>query len=150
IIDENGNIIVPKDTEISRNVVEVLNENRHLFRKEIISKEKSLQNLTSREILATTLPDGGEMLYAKENIFNLKTGEVIVKKNEAITEEVLSRLRENRQSLMEEVITYFLEDDVYVKELDRSGVFAEVLDVYVFDDNGDRSQDIRIIGNDQR
>src|SRR5690606_23669577 len=39
---------------------------------------------------------------------------------------------------------------IYKKEASRTGVIAEILDVYVYDDNGDKSSVIRLIGNDQR
>src|SRR5690606_35590486 len=59
-------------------------------------------------------------------------------------------LRKNRHSLDEKVIKYFLTEDVYVKESLRQGVIAEILDVYVYDDAGEKSNTIRIIGSDQR
>src|SRR5690554_1055985 len=146
----DGEVLVAKDTHLTRDVINLLAQNRDAFRKQIITKENNLQNETADEILATTLPEGGDTLYAKENIINLKTGEVIVKKNEAINEDVLTTLRKNRHSLDEKVIKYFLTEDVYVKESLRQGVIAEVLDVYIFDDAGDKSNNIRIIGSDQR
>ncbi|MBN3490874.1 DNA-directed RNA polymerase subunit beta [Acholeplasma equirhinis] len=141
--------VIKKDTEITKDIVDLLAQNRDSFRREVIAKEDSLENETPEEILAVTLPDGGDMLYAKENIANLKTGEVLVKKNEPITDEVLSTLRKNRHSIDEKVIKYFLNEDIYKKESTRRGVYAEILDVYVYDDNGDKSSVIRLIGNDQ-
>src|SRR5690606_11868014 len=145
----NGEVI-KKDTEITKEIVDLLSANRDSFRREVISKENSLENETSDEILAVSLPDGGDMLYAKENIINLKTGEVLVKRNEAITEDVIQTLRKNRHAIDEKVIKYFLNEDIYKKEASRTGVIAEILDVYVYDDNGDKSSVIRLIGNDQR
>ncbi|WP_025725644.1 DNA-directed RNA polymerase subunit beta [Acholeplasma granularum] len=146
----DGKVLVAKDTEITRDVIELLKNNRDILRKQIITKENNLQNETADEILATTLPEGGNTLYAKENFINLKTGEVLIKKNEAITEDVLTLLRKNRHSIDEKVIKYFLTEDVYEKEASRQGVIVEVLDVYVYDDQGDKSNTIRIIGSDQR
>src|SRR5690606_3490957 len=73
VIGLNGKVLVEKNTEITREVLEILKENRDALRREVISKENNLQNLTSEEILATTLPEGGSKLYAKENILNIKT-----------------------------------------------------------------------------
>lgn len=146
----DGEVLVAKDTHLTKEVIQLLDQNRDAFRKQLITKENNLQNETADEILATTLPEGGNTLYAKENIVNLKTGEILVKKNEAITEEVLTNLRKNRHSIDEKVIKYFLTEDVYKKESLRQGVISEILDVYVYDDAGDKSNVIRIIGSDQR
>lgn len=146
----DGEVLVAKDTHLTKEVIQLLDQNRDAFRKQLITKENNLQNETADEILATTLPEGGNTLYAKENVVNLKTGEVLVKKNEAITEEVLTNLRKNRHSIDEKVIKYFLTEDVYKKESLRQGVISEILDVYVYDDAGDKSNVIRIIGSDQR
>ena len=146
----DGEVLVAKDTHLTKEVIQLLDQNRDAFRKQLITKENNLQNETADEILATTLPEGGNTLYAKENVVNLKTGEILVKKNEAITEEVLTNLRKNRHSIDEKVIKYFLTEDVYKKESLRQGVISEILDVYVYDDAGDKSNVIRIIGSDQR
>ena len=146
----DGEVLVAKDTHLTKEVIQLLDQNRDAFRKQLITKENNLQNETADEILATTLPEGGNTLYAKENVVNLKTGEILVKKNEAITEEVLTNLRKNRHSIDEKVIKYFLTEDVYKKESLRQGVISEILDVYIYDDAGDKSNVIRIIGSDQR
>jgi len=69
---ETGEVVVPEKTKITKEIINLLRENRHLLRKEIISKEDSLQNETPDEILAVRLPDGGDTLYTKENILNLR------------------------------------------------------------------------------
>jgi DNA-directed RNA polymerase subunit beta len=147
---KDGQVFIAKDTHLTKEVIDLLSQNRDLFRKQLITKENNLQNETSDEILANTLPEGGSTLYAKENIINLKTGEVLVKKNEAINDDVLTLLRKNRHSVDEKVIKYFLTEDVYEKEALRQGVICEVLDVYTFDDAGDQTDNVRIIGSDQR
>ena len=82
IVDpDTGEVIIAEKTKITKEVIQKLRENRHLLRKEVISKEDSLQNETTAEILATRLPDGGETLYTKDNIVNLRTGEVLISKN---------------------------------------------------------------------
>lgn len=151
IIDpKTGNLLIAKDTEIDKDVIELLKHNREVLRKEVISKEFNLQNETDDEILAVRLPDGGDTLYAKENIFNLKTGEVLVAKNTEIDDEVINLLRRNRQSIDEKVIKYFLNEDVYAKETARKGVVVEALDVYTIDENGSKSSVLKILGSDQR
>ncbi len=148
ILDAKGKVLVAKNTEITRDVIKVLENNRDALRREVISKENNLQNLTNEEILATTLPEGGSKLYAKENILNIKTGEVLVRRNEEITDEVIMVLRKNRHAVDEKVIKFFLDKDAYLKE--ASGVYAEILDVYVYDDQDEKSNTIRVIGSDQR
>ncbi|PKK99025.1 MAG: DNA-directed RNA polymerase subunit beta [Tenericutes bacterium HGW-Tenericutes-2] len=147
---ETGEVVIPEKTKITKEIISLLRENRHLLRKEIISKEDSLQNETPDEILAVRLPDGGETLYTKENILNLRTGEVLVTKNTEITEEVLAILRRNRQSLDEKVIKYFFGVDIYQKEREREGVIVEMIEVTVKDKETERIFPVKVIGNDQR
>jgi len=151
IIDPStGEVLVPEKTKITKEIVQLLRQNRHLLRKEIISKEESLQNETPDEILAKRLPDGDDTLYTKDNITNIRTGEILVSKNVEVTDEVLSILRRNRHSLDDKVIKYFLSADIYQKEKNREGVIAEVIEVTVKDQETDRIYSIKIIGNDQR
>jgi len=148
---ETGEVLIPEKTKITREVIQLLKANRHVLRKEIISKEESLQNETPDEILATTLPDGGDKLYTKENIINLRTGEVIVSRNTEITDEVIQILRRNRQSLDEKVIKYFFgSSDVFQKEKEREGVIVEMIEVTVKEKDTDKIYPVKVIGNDQR
>jgi DNA-directed RNA polymerase subunit beta len=145
-----GEVVIPEKTKITKEIIHMLKENRALLRTEVISKEDSLQNETPDEILATRLPDGGETLFTKDNIVNLRTGEVIVTKNTEVTDEVLAVLRRNRQSLDEKVIKYFFGRDVYEKEREREGVIVEMIEVTVKDKETDRIYPVKVIGNDQR
>ena len=145
-----GEVVIPEKTKITKEIIHILKENRALLRTEVISKEDSLQNETPDEILATRLPDGGETLFTKDNIVNLRTGEVIVTKNTEVTDEVLAVLRRNRQSLDEKVIKYFFGRDVYEKEREREGVIVEMIEVTVKDKETDRIYPVKVIGNDQR
>jgi len=145
-----GEVVIPEKTKITKEIIQILKENRALLRTEVISKEDSLQNETPDEILATRLPDGGETLFTKDNIVNLRTGEVIVTKNTEVTDEVLTVLRRNRQSLDEKVIKYFFGRDVYEKEREREGVIVEMIEVTVKDKETDRIYPVKVIGNDQR
>src|SRR5690554_4096366 len=152
IIDPNtGEVLVPKETKITKSIIDLLRENRHALRKEVIPKEESLQNETPDEILAIRLPDGGDELYTKENIINLRTGEVLVAKNTLINEEVFAILRRSRQSLDEKVIKYFFgAKDIYEKEQERSGVIVEMIEVTVKDKETERIYPVKVLGNDQR
>ena len=151
IIDPTtGEVLVPAETEITRDIIKLLKDHRDALRIEVISKEDSLQNETPDEILAVNLPDGGNTLYAKENIANLRTGEIIVSKNTEVNEEMLAILRRNRQSLDEKVIKYFLGRDVYEKEREREGVIVEAIEVTVKDPDTGRIYEVKVIGNDQR
>ncbi|RJX27134.1 MAG: DNA-directed RNA polymerase subunit beta [Acholeplasma sp.] len=151
IVDpETGEVVVPEKTKITKEIIKVLRDHRHALRKEIIPKEESLQNETPDEILATRLPDGGETLYTKENIINLRTGEVIVSKNTEVTDEVIAVLRRSRQALDEKVIKYFLTGDVYQREREREGVIVEMIEVTVKDEETEKINTVKVIGSDQR
>ena len=143
-------VLVKADTLITEEVIALLRENRHALRKEVINKEESLQNETPGEILAERLPDGGDVLYTNQKIFNLRTGEVLVDKNVPFDEEVLSILRRNRSALDEKVIKFFLGRDVYEKEVDRHGVVVEMIDVSIKSRETDRMKTVRVVGSDQR
>lgn len=145
-----GEVLVPEKTKITKEIINILRENRHALRKEIISKEESLQNETPEEILATRLPDAGEALYTKENIINLRTGEILVSKNTEVTDEVIAVLRRSRQSLDEKVIKYFLSGDIYAREREREGVIVEMIEVTVKDAETEKIIPVKVIGNDQR
>ena len=151
ISPDTGEVLVPEKTEITKEVISRLKENRKALRKEVIRKEDSLQNETPDEILAVRQPDGGNELYTKEHIQNLKTGEVLVTKNTLVDEEMMAILRRNRQSLDEKVIKYFLSGkDVYEKEDERQGVLVEMIEVTVKDKQTDKIANVKVIGNDQR
>src|SRR5690554_2184390 len=141
-----GEVIVAKDTEITREVIQILNANRDAFRVQAIDKVNNLENERTDEILATYLPDGGEYLYTKDNIYNTKTGEILIAKDTIVDYQLLSTLQSNRSSLDEKVVSYFLTEDVYLKENTRDGVYTEVLDVYALDENSSKLPSIRVIG----
>jgi len=153
IIDpQTGEVLVAAKTKLTKDVINVLKDHRDALRKEVIAKEVSLQNETPDEILAIRLPDGDDdKLYTKENIFNLRTGEVVVAKNSEVNEEVYNILRKNRQSLDEKVIKYFFgTKDIYEKEKERTGVIVEMLEVTVKDKETDKIKVVKVLGNDQR
>ncbi|MFA6800568.1 MAG: DNA-directed RNA polymerase subunit beta [Acholeplasmataceae bacterium] len=152
IIDPTtGEVLVSEKTKITKDIINLLKNHRDALRTEVITKEDSLQNETTDEILATYLPDGGDALYLKDNIINLRTGEVLVVKNSEINEEVFSILRKNRQALDEKVIKYFFSaKDIYEKEVERTGVIVEMIAVTVKDIETDRIYPVNVLGNDQR
>ena len=142
--------IIPAKTEITADIIKKLQNSRELFRKEVISKENSLQNEPEDEIYVIKNPEDGRELLAKNHILDVRTGEVIVKKNTVITPEVLKELRRKKFSLDENVINYFLKGDVFLKEQYREGVIVEMIDVVKKDSDTGKESIVRIIGNDQR
>ncbi|MGE4320575.1 MAG: DNA-directed RNA polymerase subunit beta [Acholeplasmataceae bacterium] len=152
IIDPNtGEVLVAEKTKITKDIIKLLKDHRDALRAEVIAKEDSLQNETPDEILATYLPDGGDNLYTKENILNLRTGEVLVVKNTEVNEEVFSVLRKNRSALDEKVIKYFFgAKDVFEKEKERMGVIVEMIEVTVKDPETERIYPVKVLGSDQR
>ncbi|MDL2292283.1 DNA-directed RNA polymerase subunit beta [Acholeplasma sp. OttesenSCG-928-E16] len=152
IIDpETNEVIVKGGIEITKEVIKKLRANRGALRKEIISKEESLQNESPEDILAVNLPDSSlDMLYIKENILNNRTGEVLLSKGTPLDEDAFLVLRRNRQSLDEKVIKYFLEKDPYEKERERKGVIVETIEITVKDKETNRIYPVKVVGNDQR
>ena len=147
--NKTGAIIYPKDTEITKEVVQFLRNNRNLMQKEIISKEYNLENETTEEIQAIRLAGGNDTLYAKENIVNNKTGEIIVTKNEEITPTIINTIRRNRQSIDEKYTKFFLGNDIYQKDVNRAGVVVETLDIYHYNVDDTKSATIKVIGSNQ-
>ena len=81
IIDpKTGKILVKQNTEFTSEVIQILKANRHVLLQEVIAAENSLQNETDAETLAQRQVDGGEGLYTKVNIENVRTGEILVGK----------------------------------------------------------------------
>ncbi|HKL94848.1 MAG TPA: DNA-directed RNA polymerase subunit beta [Haploplasma sp.] len=148
---ETGELLFAEKTLITRDVIEVLKENRASLREEVISAANSLENESPDEIFAERSPEGGDDLFAKDNITNLRTGEIIVAKGDLITEEVIMELQKNRLTLDEQVIKYFLEGkSVYEKEQERTGVVVEKIKVYLVDGEkeiDDKTKKLDIIGN---
>ena len=150
LFDENGEVLFEKNTFLNRETLNALSKVRHILLKEVISKENNIENEIDEEILASYSPDGGDALYAKENIKDAKTQEILIRKNEEITPEKINLLREHRASLAERVVRYFLTEDVYKKEANKRGVLVEVLDVYTSEENMAKDKSLRLIGNNQR
>ncbi len=153
IIDpKTGEVLVAAQTKITKDVINLLKDHRDALLTEVIPKEFSLQNETPEEILAVHLPDGeDDKLYIKENILNLRTGEVLVVKNSEVNDEVFAVLRKNRQALDEKVIKYFFgTKDIFEKERERTGVLVEAIEVTVKDKETDKIYPVKVLGNDQR
>ena len=139
--------VIEKDTLIDFELAGKLREHREIFRREIISAEDSLQNEPEDEILAAYDVEGGDILYTKEPILNNKTREIIVDKNTEVNEELIAILRENRNSLEEGVINYFLKNDPYETHGLRQGVIVEFLEVNHKDPDTGEVTLVKVIGN---
>jgi len=146
IVDHNGQIVIEKDTLINKEVADLISVNRHLIAQEVVSKELCLENETSDEIQAIKV-DG--QLTAKEDIINNMTGEVIVPRGQVITPEVIRIININRLSVDKKHVDFYLGKDINQKELERTGVTVEILDVYSLDSDGQKSSNIRIVGSNQ-
>ena len=143
----NGEVI-EKDTFIDFDLVEKLKEHRHIFRKEIISVNDSLQNEPAEEILAEFDVESGEVLYTKEKIVNNRTGEVLAGKNTVVDEELINLLRRNRNALDEKVVKYFLLNDPYETQRQRDGVMVEFLEVIHRNPTTGKQTIVKVVGND--
>ncbi|HHT55823.1 MAG TPA: DNA-directed RNA polymerase subunit beta, partial [Acholeplasma sp.] len=148
-----GELLVEDKTEITNEVLDLLKENRHALLDEVIDVENSLENEAPDEIFAERSPEGGDELYAKVDISNIRNGEVIVAQGDLITEETIIELQKNRLNIEEKFIKYFFEGkSVFEKERNRQGVKVERLKVYLVEENeeiNERTRKIEVVGNNQ-
>ena len=140
--------VIPKETHIDFDVVKKLKEHRHIFRKEIISVEDSLQNDPVEDIFAEFDVETGEVLYTKTNIINNRTGEILAMKNTVVDDELISLLRKNRGSLDDKVVKYFLLQDPYQVQKDREGVVVEYMEVIHKNPQTNKQSVVKVLGND--
>jgi len=149
---ETGELLFEEKTLITDEVIDVLKTKRSSLLDEVIDVENSLENEAPEEIFAEKLDDSDD-IYAKEDITNIRTGEVIIAKGDLITNETIVELQKNRLSLDEQVIKYFLEGkSVFEKEADRTGVKVERIKVYALEENeeiSERTKKVDIVGNYQ-
>src|SRR5690554_4599601 len=149
-----GELLFEEKTEITNEVIEVLKNNRDAITEEVIDVENSLENEAPDEIFAEKSPEGGDELYAKVDITNIRNGEIIVAKSELITEETIVELQKNRLNLEEKFIKYFFEGKtVFEKEKNRQSVKVERLKVYPASEEAEineRTRKIDVIGNYQK
>lgn len=149
-----GELLFEEKTEITNEVIEVLKNNRDAITEEVIDVENSLENEAPDEIFAEKSPEGGDELYAKVDITNIRNGEIIVAKGELITEETIVELQKNRLNLEEKFIKYFFEGKtVFEKEKNRQSVKVERLKVYPASEEAEineRTRKIDVIGNYQK
>ncbi|WP_026391795.1 DNA-directed RNA polymerase subunit beta [Haploplasma modicum] len=149
---ETGEVLVEEKTLLTDDVLKLINENRDSIREEVISIEDSLENEAPSEIFGVYNQEE-DRLFAKENISNIRTGEVIIFKDEEITEEKIIELQKNRLSLDERVIKYFLEGkSVFDKERERRGVIVEKIKIYLTEEDEEiteKTKKIDVVGNYQ-
>jgi len=149
LYNDKNELLFAKNTIITKDVIKVLKENRHLLRREIISKDFSLEHELASETLASfnqSFNDG--VLYAKEEIKHNKTGEVLLEKGKPITQEIFTILRKNRTSIDEKYVRYYLDKDPYEKEKSRKSVYVEIIDILVANRETNKEVSVRIVGND--
>ncbi len=140
--------VIPKETFIDFDLVKKLKEHRHIFRKEIISVEDSLQNDPVEDIFAEFDVETGEVLYTKSNIINNRTGEILASKNTVVDEELINLLRKNRSALDDKVVKYFLLQDPYEVQKNREGVVVEYMEVIHKNPQTNKSTVVKVLGND--
>ncbi|MGA0448057.1 MAG: DNA-directed RNA polymerase subunit beta [Candidatus Phytoplasma pyri] len=150
---ETNEIFLSKNTFLNEEIIEKLKNKRNYFTFELVNAENNLENEINEEILtyAKYNKDQTFELYMKDNIINLKTGEILVEKDTLITEQVINIIRKNEQFIHDKVSKYFLCNiiDLYQKHKERKGVFNEVLEVYILDNLGNPKPTIKVIGNIQ-
>ncbi|MFB0638094.1 DNA-directed RNA polymerase subunit beta [Candidatus Phytoplasma solani] len=149
---ETKEVILPKNEFLTKEKIAILKQNRHFLLQELFDVKHNLENETDEEILTYKRDFQKKELYVKDNILNVRTGEVIFAKDTLVTAEVINHLRQNIQFLDEKVIKFFLgSKDIYQKELERTAVFNEILEVYRSKDENDQLYNkVKIIGNDPR
>ncbi len=150
---DTGEVLFPKDTLLTKDIIEELKNKRHHFRKELINSKINLENEVDEEenIFTYKKDDSAENIYIKENIFHILTGEILVEADTLLNDEVKEILQQNRDNLEESVIDFFLENNNFYeneKETQSKNILNEVLVIYVLDDN-DNKRYIKVIGNNQ-
>ncbi|WP_341266432.1 DNA-directed RNA polymerase subunit beta [Candidatus Phytoplasma fraxini] len=148
-----GEILFPKDTLLTKNVIEELKNKRQHFRKELINSKINLETevIDNDNILTYSKNDSDGRLYIKENICNILTGEILVESDTLLNNEIIQILQENIDNLEEHIIDFFLKNDNLSRtkeENNKKTILNEVLIVYVLDDY-DNKRFIKVIGNYQ-
>lgn len=142
--------IIPEGSHIVGDVLEKLKENRTIFAKEVVSADKSLQNEPDEEVLVYFDDNDPLKIKSRVDIVNQKTGEVLVEKDELVTDETIKLLRKNRSGLDQVVINYFLTGDIFTKGSQREGAVIEYLEVKVIDPDTKNEQKVKVVGNNQK
>ncbi|WP_323847625.1 MAG: DNA-directed RNA polymerase subunit beta [Phytoplasma sp.] len=147
-------ILFSKDTLLTKDVIEELKNKRQHFTKELIKSKINLESEISSNddnVLTYSKNDSDSLLYIKENICNILTGEILVESDTLLNNEIIEMLEENRDNLEEHIIDFFLDNNNLSGSKDENinkNILNEVLVVYVLDDHNNKHF-IKVIGNDQ-
>ncbi|CCP89028.1 DNA-directed RNA polymerase subunit beta, partial sequence, partial [Candidatus Phytoplasma solani] len=98
---ETKEVILPKNEFLTKEKIAILKQNRHFLLQELFDVKHNLENETDEEILTYKRDFQKKELYVKDNILNVRTGEVIFAKDTLVTAEVINHLRQNIQFLDE-------------------------------------------------
>lgn len=142
------NQIIEKGTILTPEIIQLIRENRQVLRKEVISKDLSLENLLNEEVLVYQDEINPNILRFKDVIYSKEDGEIFVEKDEEVTLEKVTLLRRNKSKLEGKVIKFFLEGDIYEK-VNRQPVFVDIINVFVNSQETGKKEVVRIIGNNQ-
>jgi len=142
--DEKGNILLPKNTLLNAENLEVIKQHRNLLKVLIVKKENSVE--ASANIF-------GDLRYNKANepeiVINksikLVGGDEIVRKGTILNDDIIKKLSENRNNLDDNVINFFLTNNPYDTLKNYHDVYVEVLDVKLTPES---KESFRIVGND--
>ncbi|MFB5029593.1 MAG: DNA-directed RNA polymerase subunit beta [Candidatus Phytoplasma pruni] len=147
---ETHEILFPKGTLLTRDIIEQLRDQRQHLRTELVNSEYRLENEMTNEITMTyRKSETDDNLYVKDNISNFQTGELLIEADSILNDEVIAIIEANKEMIDEKIVKFFLEGQkVEKKENDVKKVFNEVLEVYFLDDKENKTF-VKIIGNNQ-
>ncbi|WCA22331.1 DNA-directed RNA polymerase subunit beta [Candidatus Phytoplasma oryzae] len=151
----DGKILFPKDTFLTKEIIDELKKQRELFRIELINLETNIENkINLDDDFVWTYKkkiNNKEVIYIKDNIFDLKTGEILIAKDSLLNNQIMSVLEKNKDNIEEKIIKYFTnkKNKNKTKYFQNKIVLNEVLDVYLLDEQENKVF-IKIIGNNQQ
>ncbi|MDV3157112.1 MAG: DNA-directed RNA polymerase subunit beta [Candidatus Phytoplasma australasiaticum] len=147
----NNKILFSAGTFLNYEIVKQLALHRDKFRVELVNSDFHLQNQNHDENIFTyrkSIHDN--RIYIKEDIVHFQTGQVLVKADTLLDDDVLNILLEtHKYNIDDKIIKYFANKEYINKVVkDRQKVFNESLEVYILDNKNNKSF-IKIVGNDQ-
>ncbi|PQP79861.1 DNA-directed RNA polymerase subunit beta [Candidatus Phytoplasma phoenicium] len=154
----NKEILFPKGTFLTKNIIGQLKNQRHCFRVELLNTQISLENEIHKGNESTILAyfkdeeSNNTNIYLKEHILNNQTGEILIEADTLVDEQFLNLLSQNQKYLDKKIVNFFLKKNPLKQTLKlgvkKKSIWNEVLNVYVLDDYNNKKI-IKVIGNDQ-
>ncbi|MFW8664835.1 hypothetical protein ACOES3_03205, partial [Candidatus Phytoplasma citri] len=114
---------------------------RDKFRVELVNSDFHLQNQNHDNNLFTYRKNiNDDQIYIKEDILHFQTGQVLIKADTLLDDDVLKILLETHKYNIDDKIMKYFANKEYVHKVvkDRQKVFNESLEVYVVDNKNNK------------